>query len=280
MKPRWISLSSPSAPDRSRLPLSLPLPPFPHAPQSFIQQLEQFVVRNCPTGLRFNPAGQPLAAAMAAAPGASKPAAPAPPPVRKPGKNLAAMCPLYLCEKRRDTLRSKAVSPPPAQPVPASQPTVCCRRAASAASPAAGPAAQAAVAGGAGGVLLRAGRCRWRWRWRWRGCEQALRRAVQGALCTCVCTCVCTLTLQLMYADVCMCAEPGCRARPIGTGTLFGSATPVHAALGCRTPHSKQHNPLHNHTPCTRPSTHPVTQPHPLTHSGRGDHLGSAQGDG
>ncbi|PNW83037.1 hypothetical protein CHLRE_06g304100v5 [Chlamydomonas reinhardtii] len=53
--------------------------------KSFIQQLEQFVVRNCPTGLRFNPAGQPLAAAMAAAPGASKPAAPAPPPVRKPG---------------------------------------------------------------------------------------------------------------------------------------------------------------------------------------------------
>ncbi|KAG2497073.1 hypothetical protein HYH03_005069 [Edaphochlamys debaryana] len=59
--------------------------------KAFMQQLEQFVVRNCPTGLRFDPNGKPLAAALAGAPSTSAPApaasapAPAPAPARKPG---------------------------------------------------------------------------------------------------------------------------------------------------------------------------------------------------
>ncbi|PNH11586.1 Adenylyl cyclase-associated protein [Tetrabaena socialis] len=56
--------------------------------KSFMQQLEQFVVRNCATGLRFDPNGQPLAVAMAGGGAAPTPApaaaaAAAPPPPRK-----------------------------------------------------------------------------------------------------------------------------------------------------------------------------------------------------
>ncbi|KAG2432042.1 hypothetical protein HYH02_013112 [Chlamydomonas schloesseri] len=61
--------------------------------KSFIQQLEQFVVRNAPTGLRFDPAGQPLAAAMAVAataPGAAAAAAAPSKPVAAPAAPAAA----------------------------------------------------------------------------------------------------------------------------------------------------------------------------------------------
>ncbi|GIL89920.1 hypothetical protein Vretimale_17943 [Volvox reticuliferus] len=70
------------------------------------QQLEQYVLRNCPTGLRFNPDGVPLAAAMSsvAAVTASAPSAPASAPV--------AVAPKPACG------RPGAPPPPPPGPPP------------------------------------------------------------------------------------------------------------------------------------------------------------------
>ncbi|GLC36585.1 hypothetical protein PLESTB_000164600 [Pleodorina starrii] len=72
--------------------------------KTLAQQLEQFVTRNCPTGLRFDPNGLPLAAAMS---GAAKPgAAPAAPPAAAPSKPAGA----------------KAPPPPPPPPPPGPPP--------------------------------------------------------------------------------------------------------------------------------------------------------------